>query len=645
MQPLLWAGLAASAVTALIPAHGDSSMPEGTNDFVFWALPAAKFVFNVSGAAVTGALLLACLALTPGRREHARALNLAGASAVVWMFAAVVAGFMDYLDNWGEPVAFTESFARQLGYFFTHVGLGQLWLATMVIISLIPLLCLGARSLTVTTVAALLALAGWVPLALMGHPNYGEGHEAGILAFALHIIAAAAWLGGLIALVVLRPVLDVERLRAVAGRYSTLALFAFVLLVSSGYLRAQATVGAVENLLTPFGVLVLVKTIAAVAVGFMGYIQRRWILSRMSRGAPGSVRWFWALVGLDLALMGAASASAVTLLRRDEPVPDDPVVNYRLLAEKMADEPLPPAPEASTFFTETAFDPLWSTAVVAGVLCYGLGVRRIHHQGGTWPVARTTSWLTGMVALFYVTNGGVNEYQNFLLSAQILLQMALMAIIGLLLALARPATLILRSVHARHDGSRGLREWVQIAGGSRFGEILVRPSVATAVLVISVLAFYFSALVEWSARELLGHQWTVIYFLAVGCLFATSMLRYPDGSTQKERRCWAALLLVAGFYVLFGGVMVSGTHLLSADWYAAMERPWGIDPLADQQIGGWYILVLGIVQVASLATRLFIYHRHMAWTHERSDFSAGPVTSVSSVKSSIGPLPKVERPI
>lgn len=617
MQPVLWAGLAASAVTALIPAHGDSSMPEGTNDFVFWALPVAKFVFNVSGAAVTGALLLACLALRPGSREHARALNFAGVSAVVWMLAAVVAGFMDYLDNWGEPVAFTESFARQLGYFFTHVGLGQLWLTTLAIISLIPLLCLGARSLVATTLAALLALAGWVPLALMGHPNYGEGHEAGILAFALHIIAAAAWLGGLIALVVLRPVLDVERLRVVAGRYSTLALFAFGLLVFSGYLRAQATVGVAENLLTPFGVLVLIKIIAATAVGLAGYLQRRWILTRMGRSASGSVRWFWTLVGLDLVLMGAASASAVTLLRRDEPVPDNPVVNYRLLAEKMADEPLPPAPLISTFFTETAFDPLWSAVVMAGVLCYGAGVRRIHRQGRSWPMARTVSWVTGMVALFYVTNGGVNEYQNFLLSAQILVQMALMTIIGLLLALGHPAALVLRAVHARNDGSRGLREWVQLAGASRVGDTLVRPSVATTVLVTSALAVYFSPWLEWSARELLGHQWTVIYFLAVGWLFATSMLRCTEDPVQPLRRAWAALSVVTLCYLLLGVVLIHGMQLLSPQWYAAMESPWGITPTVDQRIGGWYLIAVGGIHATVLAGVL-ARRSHRATTNDSS---------------------------
>ena len=635
MLPVPWAGLAGSAVTALIPAHGDSAMPDGTNDFVFWALPAAKFVFNVSGAVVTGALLLACLALKPGSREHARALDLAGASAVVWMLAAIVAGFMDYLDNWGEPVAFSESFARQAAYFFTDVGLGQLWLATVVILSLIPLLCFGARSLSVTAGAALLAVAGWVPLTLMGHPNYGEGHEAGILAFALHVIAAAAWLGGLMTLVVLRPVLDRQRLRAVVGRYSTLALVAFLVLVFSGFLRAQATVGTVENLRTPFGAVVAVKIAAVLLLGLVGLAQRRRILSRMEQDPSGRSPWFWPLVALEVLIMGLASGAAVTLLRLDEPIPDDPVVDYRVLAEKMADEPLPPPPAPATFLTETLFDPLWTVLVVAGVACYLAGVGRMRRQGRNWPVSRTGFWLGGMLTLLHVTNGGVNQYQNFMLSAQVLAQMALTTVVALLLMLGRPITLALLAVHPREDGSRGVREWITAVAGSRASRVLTDPYVAAGLVMASVLVYYYSPLLEWSARELLGHQWMMVHFLAAGCLLGTAVLGTIGGPAHAPRRATTALSALAVFYAVLSGALVFGTSPVSAGWYAAMEQPWGIDPLADQRLGGWYVLVLGALHVAGLTA---------AWRTRRRSAPRGDSPSVSATPSVAG-APAAGRPV
>lgn len=608
MHSLPWAGLASSATTVFIPAHGDPVLVDGTNAFVFWALPVAKLVFNVSGAGATGALLLASVALKAGKPEHARALNFAGISAVIWMLSAAVAGFMDYLDNWREPVALTASFGHRLLFFFANVGLGQMWLLTVVLISVIPLLCFGTRSLGATVLAALLALASWVPLGTIGHPNYGEGHEAGILAFILHIIAAAAWVGGLITLIILRPCLDRTRMRVVAGRYSTLALIAFIVLVFSGLLKAHATVATVENLRSPFGAAVAVKIGAVMLLGLVGFVHRRQILHRMERDIPERSVRFWGLVVLELLVMGLASGAAVTLLRLDGAIPDDPVVDYRVLAEKMADQPLPPAPAAITFLTETLFDPLWTVLVAAGTLCYLAGVRRVRREGGNWPAGRTAGWLAGMATLFYLTNGGVNQYQNFLLSAQILLQMALTTVVALLLVLGRPVTLAMFAVRPRQDGSMGVREWITTVARGRMSRVFMHPYVAAGFLMASTLAYYYSSLLEWSARELPGHQWMMMHFLAVGSLLGTAVFAGAGGGAQAQRRVGTTLVALAAFYTLLGATMIFSTHMLSPDWYAAMNRPRGIDPAADQGLAGKYIVVLGIGQVAGLTAEIARRH-------------------------------------
>jgi cytochrome c oxidase assembly factor CtaG len=298
--------------------------------------------------------------------------------------------------------------------------------------------------------------------------------------------------------------------------------------------------------------------------------------------------------------MSLASAAAVTLLRLDEPIPDDPVVNYRVLAEKMADEPLPPAPSVQTLLTESLFDPLWIVLIVAGLFCYLAGLRRIMSRGVHWPATRTASWAAGMVVLLYITNGGVNQYQNFLLSTQVLAQMALTTMVALLLVLGRPVGLALLAVRPRKDGSTGVREWIEALAGSPLSRALVHPYVAAGLAAASVLTYYFSPLLEWSARALLGHQWMVAHFLTVGCLLTTSVLRGAHGEARSRRRARNAVLAVAVFYVLLGGWMVTGASLVSADWYAAMERPWGISPLANQRLGGWYVLFFGAVQVAGL---------------------------------------------
>jgi putative copper resistance protein D len=46
------------------------------------------------------------------------------------------------------------------------------------------------------------------------------------------------------------------------------------------------------------------------------------------------------------------------------------------------------------------------------------------------------------------------------------------------------------------------------------------------------------------------------------------------------------LLGTLTFHALFGLSLMMGNGLLLADWFGAMGRTWGADPLADQQTGG-----------------------------------------------------------
>ncbi|WP_051299662.1 cytochrome c oxidase assembly protein [Arthrobacter castelli] len=595
--------VAGPAVTVLVPLHGGSETLTDTNQFVVWALPAAKFVFNISAAAVIGSLILACAAMNPRSRAYLRALNFAGASAVVWTIASIVTAVLAYLDAADEMFAFDRFFGQKLALFFSSIGLGQTWLVTTVLAAVVTMLCFAVRGVGAVALVAAVAVMGLVPLTLNVHPNYGEGHEAGMAALGFHTISAAVWLGGLMTLVVLRPVLDTKQLSVIVRRYSTLALIAFVLLAGSGFLRAQATVGTLENLLSPFGILILVKVFAAIALGIMGLLQRRWFIARMERSTPSGSRYFWALVAAELLLMGLASAVAVTLVQVDTPVPDTPV-NFGTLAEGMAGQQLPAEPGISGFLSEFGFDPVWAVLCAAGMFFYLAALRRLRGPVVNWPAQRTVCWTAGLLLLFYVTNGGLNVYQNFLFSAEVLLQMSLTAIIPLLLIAGRPVSLALRAANRRSDGSRGVREWIDAVAGSPLSTVATNPHLAAGILGFSSLIFYYSPLHQWAAADPIGHQWMLAYFLFIGCAFANSIMRTVWSRVERPWRPWYAVPAVMMIHVFLGLAMVGGSRLFSPGWYAAMDEPWGIEPMADQQLGGWYLLILGTVQASVLALLL-----------------------------------------
>ncbi len=65
-------------------------------------------------------------------------------------------------------------------------------------------------------------------------------------------------------------------------------------------------------------------------------------------------------------------------------------------------------------------------------------------------------WLVGLALLFYVTNGGINVYEQYLFSAHMLAHMLLGMVIPLLLVPAAPITLALRAIQKR-DGRQSRR--------------------------------------------------------------------------------------------------------------------------------------------------------------------------------------------
>ncbi len=605
-----------------LPLHGGSAPLVDFGQFLLWALPVGKFLFNISAAAVIGALVLASTALTRDRPEYARTLNFAGAAAVVWTVVSAATMVLAYLDA-ADGVASGDLFGAEFGLFVTSVGLGQTWLVTTVLVAVVTMLCFAARNPVPVGATTLLAVSALVPLTLNGHPNYGEGHEAGMAAFGLHIIAAAVWLGGLITLVVLRPALSSERLPVIVRRYSALALFSFIVLAASGYLRAQATIGSLANLASTFGILVLIKVFALVVLGFIGFMQRRWIISRMEGDSARGTKPFWMFVGAELLFMGLASGIAPVLGQVDSPVPDVPVT-YSTLAERMTDQPLPAVPGLQGFVAEFRFDPIWFLLCVSAVVFYVVGVRRMHkkgfgwpvrkgfgwpvRKGFGWPVSRTVYWLMGVVVLLYVTNGSLNVYRNFLLSAEVLTQMILTAVVPVLFVAGRPVVLASRAVETRDDGSRGPWEWSRTVSRLPLAAASLNPYAAAGLLTASLLVFYYSPLLRWTTSDPVGHQLMTAYFLAVGSLFVTSLRRPARGPTSRAPDPLYAALGMTVFYAGLGLALLSSPNLLLPEWYGAMEGPWGIGPLADQQLAGVYVMTIGVVEGTLFSLALLRRH-------------------------------------
>jgi cytochrome c oxidase assembly factor CtaG/putative copper export protein len=593
------AALGAASVLALIWAFSiggsaEAGLLDRIGGFVLWGLPGAKMVFNLAAACTLGALVLAAVGLSPQRPAYERTIRFAGAAAIVWTIAAVGVLVLNFVVVANEPFS-SPTFGQNLAIFITEVDLGVAGAVNVLIAAAAAVTCLLARGPGTVALAGLLAFAGLFPPAMNSHAAGGADHADNTVSLVLHIAAAAIWIGGLLTLVVLRTVLR-EDTETVIRRYSALALMAFVALASSGVLAATAGIFTPADLLTPYGLILLAKTGAFVVLGLFGLLHREWTIKRMAAEPRRGQRYFWALVVVELAVMGAVSGLAAALGRTQTP-------------QDLGLDEFLPEPALLGYLTQWRPDPLWILVCAFAVFFYLAGVRRLRRQGGTWPVRRTALWLAGVAVLFLATNGGVHAYQEFLFNAHVLTQMLLTVVVPLLLVPAAPLTLAERAVQPRTDGSYGGREIVQLLRKG-LAPLAAAPYIPAFLIAGSLILFYYTPLLGWSATTQLGYSWMTLHALLIGLVFVYSLAgasrstaaRNTAGAGESSVLRPAVLAGTGVLFAVYGWALTVQAAVLELPWYTTTGRPFGpSSPGAAPELAGTFMWVIGAVALLATA--------------------------------------------
>jgi putative copper export protein len=274
--PALLVVVAFAALVAALQFGGaaDAPLVVDPGQTVRYGLPMAKMLGNITAAVTIGTLFLTCFALSRDRPEFERAMDIAAGAAGAWTVASAATSFFTFLSVANVPVTLDEQFGRTLAFFLTDTELGRAWLTTTLIAAAVTVLSFVLRNIWALVALTLLAGGGLIPLAQQGHAAGSSGHDAAVTDLALHLEGASVWLGGLVALVLLRSTLEKGRIGVVLARYSTIAIVCFVVVAVSGIGSAALRIGDWAALSTGYGVLVLVKTFALVALGLFGVVQR-----------------------------------------------------------------------------------------------------------------------------------------------------------------------------------------------------------------------------------------------------------------------------------------------------------------------------------------------------------------------------------
>lgn len=629
---LLALAVAATIIATLATAASQPALLTDAGPLISYGLPIMKVLANLATAGTLGALVLACYAMSPAAPAYGKTLDIAAGCAAAWAVTAAGCAVLTFMSIAG-PLA-PDVFMVAVSQFLTDIGLGQAWLATILLSATISVLCFAVRGPTSVAAVAVLAFATLAPLALQGHAAGGGSHSAASAALWLHIAAAGMWIGGLAVIAGIHRTINRDALITLLTRYSSIALVGFVALTASGTISAYFRVEHPGQLFsTTYGLLITAKIVALAGLGLAGFAHRKWLLGRLVNAS--SARWlplFWWLVISEMIMMGVASGAAAVLARTPPPATEQIA---RTTSELLTGLPLPAALTWPRVFDSWSVEPVWLLVAGFGIFFYLAGVHRLRKRGEEWPVLRTASWIAGLVLLVYVTNGAPNAYGSYLFSIHMLGQVTLAMIVPLLLVPGAPITLALRAIRSRTDGSRGGREWADAVVRSRLTRAVTHPLVAAGLLGGSLLAIFYTPLFKWTLVDPIGQQWLTAHLLIVGFLFVQSFFGL-DPVPHRLPNPMRVLTLLAAlvFHALFGLSLISAAQLLLPDWYGVLGSDWGIDPLVDQQLAGGIAWTVGAMSTLVLAITV-----GMLWSRARRRLDRNPAGTDADMPAVISAEP------
>ena len=563
-----------------------------------YGVPLAKGLMNIAMAISIGSLVFAAFAANDKSAVLRKLLNLTSAGAAVWAIAASVHFVLSFVSVSGAQLSLEQTFSQGLWVYATQIELGISLALNLLAAFAISILALSISSLTATALTAALGLGSLIPLALIGHAAGTANHSLAVNSLGMHLVGIVTWVGGLIALFAIKQDVLGEA-KPMVARYSSLALASFVIVGVSGLGSSYVRIPDAAGLLSPYGQMLFIKVVLLVILGAFGAVYRTRILSKISeRGS------FFKLALLEIFIMGAAIGMGTALARTAPPVNQGEFI-VPTPAQLLTGEPLPPELSMETFLTQWKLDILWALIALWAIGAYLVAVRRLKARGDSWPIARTISWVSGMLLLIFVTSGSLNVYQEYVFSVHMVAHMFLTMAIPVLLVPGAPVTLLTRTVQKRADSSRGVREWVLWAVHTKYAEFVSHPLIAAVNFAASLVVFYFTPLFEWATREHIGHQWMIVHFLITGYLFVQSLIGIDPGPSRLGYPFRIVTLIgVMAFHAFFGLALMGGTGLLLPDWFGAMGRTWGLPPLEDQQSGG--AIAWGIGEIPTIILTIIV---------------------------------------
>jgi cytochrome c oxidase assembly factor CtaG/putative copper export protein len=615
----VWPVLAGVAVLAGATAAGigalslaDALTATGLPDpgpVTTYGLPFVRAAGEVAAVLAVGSFMFAAFMVPPQTTGVLdvggyRSLRLGTVASGVWAVCAALLVPLTISDVSGQPLRDHVNPAT-IWSLASLVDTAGAWRWTALIAAVVTVASMPVLRWSWTPLLLAGSLISLMPLALTGHSSAGGAHDLATNSLVIHLVAAALWAGGLLALLA-HTMRGGDHAGLAARRFSAVAGWCFVAMAASGVVNALVRIRVPDLVRTEYGWLVIGKAVALCVLGVVGWRQRRAALPalRTDAGARGPLI---RLALAEAAVFGATFGIAVGLGRTPPPAARaEPSITEAAIGYDFAGPPT-----VARVLFDWRFDLIFGTAAIVMALLYLAGVRRLRRRGDAWPVGRTVSWLVGCAALLFATSSGLGRYMPAMFSMHMVAHMVLSMLVPILLVLGAPVTLALRALPAAgHDDPPGPREWLLAALHSRVSRFLTHPVVATVLFVAGFYGLYLGGIFNAAVDNHAAHVLMNAHFLLSGYLFYWVVIGIdptprPIPQVAKVGMVFASLPLHAFF-----GVVLMGTQtVLGETFYRSLHLSWHSDLIGDQRLGGGIAWAAGEIPLVIVMIALFIQWR------------------------------------
>ncbi|PKV99511.1 putative copper resistance protein D [Amycolatopsis echigonensis] len=610
--PLLSVGVVLAAVVAvgLVALTGGAGyVIAGLPDpglVTRYGVTVVRVLAEASSVVCVGALLLAAFLVPPQKSgtlapEGYAAVRTAGIAAWAWFAASILSVAFTAADSAGKPFGDVLSPDTLLSL-VSAIEQPKAWLWTALIALLLALGCRLVLSWGWTAVLFFLSVAGLVPVAVTGHSASGGSHDLATNSLLFHLVAAALWVGGLLAVLALGWRRG-KNLSLAAQRFSKLALVCWVVMAVSGIVNALVRINLGDLFTTDYGLLVVAKIVALLLLGVFGQQQRSRGVANLVDGKGGSQ--LLRLAAVEVLIMFVTIGIA-TGLARTPPPPD--AVTQPGTVELLIGYDLQGPPTFWRLLTDWRFDLVYGTLAIVLAGLYLAGVRRLRKRGDAWKTGRTVSWLAGCAVIMLATSSGIGRYAPAMFSVHMGNHMLLSMVAPVLLVLGGPVTLALRALPpAGREGAPGPREWLLAAVHSPVSRFLTNPIVALLLFVGSFYGLYFSGLFDNALNYHWAHLAMNAHFLLVGYVFYWPVIGVDPAPRRLPPVGKLGMMFGAmPFHAFFGVILMNMQTVIGREFYSSLKLPWVGDLLTDQRLGGGIAWASGEVPVLLVLIALLV---------------------------------------